>query len=61
MKVYAIKVHNKEDAEFGYEDETVDFYATKELALKILEEIREDYEEFEGNELYIEEIHVREE
>ena len=61
MKIYAVKVHNEYDAKFGYEDETVDLFATKELALKILEEVKEDYEEFEGNKLYVEEIFVREE
>lgn len=60
MKIYAVKLHNPFDAKFGYEDETIDFCATKELALKVLEEVKEDYEEFEDNKLYVEEIFVRE-
>lgn len=59
MKIYAVRVHNEYDAKFGYDDEIVEFYTTKELALKVLEEIKEDYDE--GNELYVEEIIVREE
>ena len=59
MKIYAVRVHNEYDAKFGYEDEIVEFCATKEVARKVLEEQKEEYGEFD-NELYIEEIFVRE-
>lgn len=58
MKIYAVRV-TCDDA-FGYDDEIVEFCATKEVAKKVIEEQKEDYGEF-GNELYIEEIYVREE
>lgn len=60
MTIYAVRVCDKFANKFGYEDEIVEFCATKEVAHKVLEEQKEEYAEFD-NELYIEEIHVREE
>ena len=58
MKIYLVRVDTKEGC-FGYEDEIVEYCATKEVAKKVIEEQKEDYAEF-GNTLYIEEIEVRE-
>lgn len=60
MTIYAVRVCDKFANKFGYEDEVVEFCATKEVARKVIEEQKEEYEEFD-NELYIEEIFVREE
>lgn len=59
MKIYAVKVYNVYE-DFNYEHEAIDFCATKEVAFKVLEERKKDYEEFEGIKLYVEEISVRE-
>lgn len=60
MTIYAVRVCDKFANKFGYEDEVVEFCATEEVAHKVIEEQKEDYGEFD-NELYIEEIFVREE
>jgi hypothetical protein len=57
MKIYAVKVESKTG--FGYEDEVIEFCTTEEIAKKVIEEEKECFAEF-NNELYIEEIYVRE-
>ena len=60
MTIYAVRVCDKFANKFGYEDVVVEFCATEEVARKVIKEQKEEYEEFD-NELYIEEIFVREE